>query len=92
MRNLRPIWREDKQLTTPTALENTAQGVLGARNRCSAVLRSHWPLEIAARGVPRSHLALEITARARFDARRKNGDAVNFRRNHGYETNIYQTT
>ena len=32
------------------ALENTAQGVLCARNHCSAaVLRSHWPLEIAAR-------------------------------------------
>ena len=35
--------------STPTALENTAQGVLCARNHCSAVLRGHWPLEIAAR-------------------------------------------
>ena len=39
----------EKGKTAPTALENTAQGVLCARNHCSAVLRSHWPLEIAAR-------------------------------------------
>ena len=31
------------------ARENIGQGVLCARNHCSAVLRSHWPLEIAAR-------------------------------------------
>ena len=29
--------------------KNTAQGMLCARNHCSAMLRSHWPLEIAAR-------------------------------------------
>ena len=38
-------WRTNR----PTALENTAQGVLCARNHCSAALRSHRPLEIAAR-------------------------------------------
>ena len=38
-----------KSSSRPAALENTAQGVLCARNHCSAVLRSHWPLEIAAR-------------------------------------------
>ena len=40
---------QERSETTPAALENTAQGVLCARNHCSAVLRSHWPLEIAAR-------------------------------------------
>ena len=54
-------------LIAPAALENTAQGMFCARNHCSAVLRSHWPFEIAARACRgRSHLALEITARARL--------------------------
>ena len=38
----------EKSERRPTALENTAQGVLCARNHCSAALRSHRPLEIAA--------------------------------------------
>ena len=39
----------ERTTNRPTALENTAQGVLCARNHCSAVLRNHWALEITAR-------------------------------------------
>ena len=45
-----PLESETERLQTRyAALENAAQGVLCARKRCSAVLRSRWPLEIAAR-------------------------------------------